>query len=70
MSELGRLLCRDAVGHSGNSQQPRRGRQDKRFICDSQDLTLHAVLSDGNNTVRYTVGWGRRNGANLRERLP
>ena len=26
--------------------------QDKRFICDSQDLTLHAVLSDGDNTVR------------------
>ena len=38
----------------------------KRFICDSQDLTLHAVLSDGNNTVRYTLeGGGRTNGASL-----
>jgi hypothetical protein len=26
MSEPGRLLCRDAVGHSGNSQQPSQGR--------------------------------------------
>jgi len=22
------------------------------MMCDSQDLTLHAVLSDGDNTVR------------------
>ena len=57
MREPRRLLCRDAVGHSGNSQQPSRGRtpavpKTKRFICDSQDLTFHAVLSDGDNSVR------------------
>jgi hypothetical protein len=28
--------------------------------CDSEDLTLHAVLSDGDNTVRQTLEWGEQ----------
>jgi hypothetical protein len=36
------------LGAEGERQQY----QDERFICDSQDLTLHAVPSDGNNTIR------------------
>ena len=51
MSEPGRLLCRDAVGHSGSSQQPSRGRTPA--VKTSQDLTLHAVLSEG--TIRSGI---------------
>jgi hypothetical protein len=39
------------------------------FICDSQDLALHSVMSDGVATVRQTLGWGRRDCASLCKRL-
>ena len=50
-----------------SSQQPSRGRTavpSERFICDSQDLTLHAVLSDGDNLSGRPLG-----GANKRRKL-
>jgi hypothetical protein len=55
MSEPGRLLCRDAgpdIRAIANSPAANSSTKTKRFICDSQDLTLHAVLSDWDNTVR------------------
>ena len=41
---------------------------ESHLICDSQDLTLHAVLSDGDTTVRQTLGLGRTKGASLCQR--
>jgi len=49
MSEPGRLLCRDTVIRA-IANSPTRGRTAvprRALHCDSQDLTLHAVLSDG-----------------------
>jgi hypothetical protein len=38
-------------------------------MCDSQDLALHTVMSDGVATVKQSLGWGRRDGASLCKRV-
>ena len=45
-------LGASAERRAGSNPVPRT------ISCDSQDLALHSVMSDGVATVRQTLGWG------------